>query len=641
MAKQAEELVVSGLSVELFDETLARHTPVVSGVSFRLRAGEGIGITGESGSGKTTLSLALAGLLPRDARVSANEWHWTLTGRNEPSTPRRTDPSADLKHGRRGETLFTLFQEPRASLHPYRTIGWQLARCERRARAARPDTARPLRSAHDALRAAGLDPDLASSYPHELSSGMCQRVFLAMAATLRARLLICDEPFASVDAAAQDDLAQLVHDWMRSHGLMLVLVSHDLELLRRLTSQTVVLYRGQVAEIGPTSAVLGGDATATHPYSRLLRDIDEERRFFALRPPAAAGEARCMFSPRCQWADPTVCVRELPPLTDANGSPAPAAVPAERVHRMRCDRSSFLKKAGRVERAARAQGQEGRAATDRMREVASEHAAARETLDPTALRAPQQTAAGPRALVRATGVAAGYRTGWLGRHIRPVLHDISLSIAPLERVGIIGPSGQGKTTLARVLVGLLRPTAGIVEAARDRGWTDLSAMSERERRQFRRRVQMVYQDADLVLDPAARIADSLIEAYRVYDPRCSTRNAYALAARVMEELALDPSLLEAYPYRLSGGERKRLLIARSLAAFGYPCAAGPGKRGGVLILDEPTAGVDAVLQSIVARFLLRVQRPLRLSYVVISHEQSFVRRFCDRVLRLEHGRLIP
>src|SRR5262245_187011 len=196
-------LAITDLRVDVFDECIAARRRIVSNVSFRLAAGHGLGITGESGSGKTTLSLALSGLLPAGSRVSAEQF---MVRRNaqeatNASILKSLDPNGIGRRLRtvRGRQVFTLFQEPRASLNPYRTIGWQLNRCIAHVphAAHEADSDHAHLSAEAALRNVGLEADVARNYPHELSTGMCQRVFLAMASLLGSSILVADEPFAS------------------------------------------------------------------------------------------------------------------------------------------------------------------------------------------------------------------------------------------------------------------------------------------------------------------------------------------------------------------------------------------------------------------------------------------------------------
>ena len=138
---------------------------------------------------------------------------------------------------------------------------------------------------------------------------MCQRVFLAMASLLEAGILIADEPFASVDSPTRQRLAELVRDWMKTRGVILLLVSHDLDLLRYLTDQTLVIYRGQVAEMGTTADGLAR-GKSIHPYTWLLEQVAGADGRPMLQVGTAIGRASspCCFAPRCCWAEPTICV---------------------------------------------------------------------------------------------------------------------------------------------------------------------------------------------------------------------------------------------------------------------------------------------------------------------------------------------
>jgi peptide/nickel transport system ATP-binding protein len=600
-------LRLSDLCVDVFDESIAARRRLVSGVSFGLAAGHGLGITGESGSGKTTLSLALSGLLPSGSRVLAHES--TLShvfhrnGRGAPGASRSPAAPRRLSY-LYGREVFTLFQEPRASLNPYRTIGWQLNRClsrrqDRFATAVGPNGTRP--SALSALESVGLHADVSRHYPHELSTGMCQRVFLAMASLLGSSLLIADEPFASLDSDSQSKLAALVQDWMRTRGIALVLVSHDLDLLRHMTQHMLVMYRGQVAESGPTERVLAGSSEG-HPYTRLLREVGEpvgRRSDSVLRSLHEASAAPCCFATRCAWADDSICVTAVPEARPVTATPDSDWL-------IRCLRHSLAPLRG--------------------------PATSPSTSDEPSLDTGNE-------ILSVRNVTKEFTSGWLRRRTRVVLNDVSLDVRAGERVGILGPSGQGKTTLARVILGLVSPTCGEVEVSVGDRRLNVKHLNAGDRALFRRCVQMVYQDSDLILDPGDRIGESLIEAYQVFRPQLDAAAAYRHARHLLRQLALPESLLEAYPYRLSGGERKRVALARSLAAFGCPFGVAPRDAWRLLILDEPTAGVDVFLQAILSRFLLWAQRRLRLSYLVISHDENFVRTFCHRALRISGGRI--
>jgi peptide/nickel transport system ATP-binding protein len=477
---------------------------------------------------------------------------------------------------------------------------------------------------------------------------MCQRVFLAMANLLGSTMLIADEPFASVDRRSRRDLVAVVRGLMNSRGTILILVSHDLELLRELTQQTIVLYRGEVAECGLTTQVLGRGAPV-HPYTQLLCRLDEGRDASLGIPQLPDGAVRCCFAPRCAWADPQLCVEPVPAYRiDKAAATDRPQVP----HGVRCVRHPIAGENARAPDGAStysmraavppvSNGEPGVAANRSPSEAggSADGGRADRVPDASLLELPQ--APGATELVRASELGKEFRTGWFVRRIRTVFDSVSFSVHQGERLGIMGPSGGGKTTLARVTMGLLRPSRGSIELVDTDRSVDIARPSAAGRARLRERVQMVYQDTDLVLDPASRVGESLIEACRVFDPQRGRAECYRVSAWLLDRLGLPTPLLESYPHRLSGGERKRVSIARTLAALGAPSAAGASAPWRLVILDEPTAGVDVVLQSILAGFLLWVQQRLRLSYMVVSHDEQFVLRFCGRVIRLEHGHVMP
>ncbi len=615
---------VSDLTIELFDEAIAGHRAIVSDVSFSLAAGHGLGITGESGSGKTTLSLALSGLLPQGSHLAAKSFRLSVQAKGNPAKEQghvNLVSSASEVSRLSGRGIFTLFQEPRSSLNPYRTIGWQLNRCLESSqvqisnlKSQIPDlksftqgvSASPQLAA---LASVGLEHDVLRCYPHELSTGMCQRVFLAMASLMGSRILVADEPFASVDWETQKRLSSLVREWMQNRGISLILVSHDLDLLRELTDQVLVMFRGQVAERGPTRQVLGADKPV-HPYTRLLCQVGQpaaSSSAFLQDLGSGTADVQCCFAPRCAWGEPGTCTELVPTWREGGSSKDSFSSDAELVHRLRCVRHP----------------------------INWANSAEQKTVTPTRIARESQ-----EQCLRVIGLNKRFSTGWFQRSTKRVLDDVNFTVLDGERLGIMGPSGQGKTTLARLILGVLSPSAGKVQVRIGDRWMDVAGLRSADRVKFRRQVQMVYQDTDLVLDPAARVGEALVEAYQVFEPRLSRTEAYRLAARLLEELALSDSMLEAYPFRLSGGERKRIALARALAAFGCPFEAQLEAPSRLLVLDEPTAGVDVVLQAIVTRFLIWAQRRLRLSYLVISHDEVFVRSFCDRAIRLSGGKIV-
>jgi len=468
---------------------------------------------------------------------------------------------------------------------------------------------------------------------------MCQRVLLAVADLLRPAVLIADEPFVSVDLDTKWLLAERLQEWKRERGLLLILATHDLELLRRLTDRTLVMYRGYVVEYGPTDEVLG-ESGWVHPYTELIRAVESQGRVEAAGwscnwmdtrktgpgeqsavEPAGShpgycchspGFVQCLFATRCCRADPSTCSVAIPEYVKRTGEGSEFDPHA---HLARCIKLR----------------------ADSGESTAKEHAGkGRETDTRWASRPVGQGGASEPAqlqpVLEVQDFTVGYRTGTFGTRRIVVLDGFQLSVHVGERVGLVGPSGCGKTTLARTLVGLLAPIAGSIQYRIGAGEVIEPGGASGRSDGLHRVVQLVPQDADLSLDPAARAIDALAEAYRVYSPRLSWREARRWAAALAEQFALDEMGLSRRTWQLSGGERRRLAIARALAAFGCP-STGPGF-GRLLILDEPTSGIDVILQELLMGTLIWAQRKMKLAILTMTHDRRFVYRFCTRCLEM-------
>ena len=208
------------------------------------------------------------------------------------------------------------------------------------------------------------------------------------------------------------------------------------------------------------------------------------------------------------------------------------------------------------------------------------------------------------------------------RRILRAVRDVSFSIEPGHTFGLVGESGCGKSTVARMVVGLLAPSAGSVEFSGalvgGPGWHE-----------HRRRVQMVFQDPYASLNPRWRVAWIVAEPIRTF--RLADTDA-AIRARVDELLTLvglDPRDAEKFPHEFSGGQRQRIAIARALA-----CAPD------FIVCDEPTSALDVSVQAQVLNLMRNLQRELGLTYLLISHDLAVVRHMSDEIGVMYLGRLV-
>lgn len=307
-------------TLEVRDLTISVRLPeggratVVDRVSLSLGVGASVGLVGESGSGKTMTSLAIMGLLPPAARVDGGEI--LLDGENLlGKSPREMQRL-------RGRQLAMVMQDSLTALDPSFTVLSQLTE--------------PLRQ-HRGLRGAGLNAavveameqvqlsartDRLHQYPHQLSGGMRQRVTSAIALAGRPRLLIADEPTTALDVTTQARYLDLLHQLQEQTGFALILVAHDLFVVRHVCDRVVVMYAGQAVEEGDVADVFGQPQM---PYTKALLDavpaIGSSMELDAIdgqAPDVGHWPAACRFQPRCRFARATC--RDVMPSLEPRGA---------------------------------------------------------------------------------------------------------------------------------------------------------------------------------------------------------------------------------------------------------------------------------------------------------------------------------
>jgi oligopeptide/dipeptide ABC transporter ATP-binding protein len=314
----ADAVVVENLRITLPSGGGPRA--LVDGVSFRLRAGEVLGIVGESGSGKTLTSLAIGQLLPHPLRTTATRIE---LGGIELTT---------LPPGRLARVLGTglamIFQDPMSSMNPASRAGSQLTDGARRHRGLSREEARAeavqrlgevrIGDARRALR----------RYPHQFSGGMQQRIMIAMGLMARPRVLIADEPTTALDVTVQAQVLEVLRDINASEGTAIILISHNLGVINQLCDRVLVMYAGRVVEEGDRERLL---ADPQHPYTKaLLASVPvlpgtvpsgtspaAELKTIPGRPPRPDEDVPgCSFAARCPLAI-SRCTAERPALTAA------------------------------------------------------------------------------------------------------------------------------------------------------------------------------------------------------------------------------------------------------------------------------------------------------------------------------------
>ena len=287
------------------------YIEAVAGVSFDLAPGETLALVGESGSGKTTLARALLGLVPvhgGSVRLEEEE----LVGRSERS----------MRQVRRQVAM--MFQDPSGSLSPRLTVRRLIAEPfkihgirdrDRRAEADR------------LLRLVGLTPEFGDRYPHQLSGGQARRVGVARALALDPKLILADEPTAGLDVSVQGEILNLLNRLQDELGLSMLVITHNLNIVRHIADRMSIMYLGRFVEQGPTTEIL---RVPRHPYTlALLSANPEPDPDAALERIELVGEVPslvqrppgCEFHPRCPFAR-TDCATNVPALAPGEGDPS-------------------------------------------------------------------------------------------------------------------------------------------------------------------------------------------------------------------------------------------------------------------------------------------------------------------------------
>lgn len=579
MSDHDTALWVEQLSVDIAVSNGTLHA--VRQVDFRLERGRTLFLVGESGCGKSMTALALMGLLPQKAVRTARTLQ--VLGDN------LLEFSAEAISRWRGDRVAMVFQDPTSALNPAFNIGDQLVEG---LLYHRPETSREQawRRATELLEICGVaQPEhRMGQYPHQLSGGLRQRVMIAMALMTEPALLIADEPTTALDATIQSQILDLLMHLQQRFNLALLLITHNLDVVRRIGGRVAILYAGQVVEEGPTDEILSRPG---HPYTRALMacmpDMRQEtpKRLGHLTGvvPSLIGTLHgCQFRNRC---------------TSAHAA---------------CEQSPVMK---------RLNDQHHVVCWLDAKALSSPHPAqAAPTLE--RLNPSGHSAATPVLQWQTVEKIYPVRQGIFAQRLQlQALRGVDLCLGRGEVLGVVGESGSGKSTMAKLALGLEHPTHGVV-------LLHGQAVASYDRMARARLIQPVFQDPYGSLNPRRSLSDTLRLALDIHQLGTPAERARKVR-RMMDVCGLPARAEHMLPSQLSGGQRQRMALASALIVEPQ-----------TVVCDEPTSALDASVQAQILNLLQDLRNDLNLSYVLISHDLHVIRYLATRVAVMYLGNIV-
>ena len=561
--------------VDLEVAYIVRGTPrlVLRGVSFQVAPGEAYGLVGESGCGKSTTAFAALRYLPANGRIVGG--HVKVAGDDV------TEMNDSELRSFRSHHASMVYQDPGSALNPTLRIGPQVIECFTLL-GHKGDQAE--RRAMEALRMVRIaDPQsVMGRYPYQLSGGMQQRVVIAMALACDPQLLVLDEPTTGLDATVEAEVLDLVKTLRHETSAAILLIAHNLGVIRSMCDRVGVMYAGKLVEEGPAQEVFD---QPKHPYTvGLLRCLPrhgqrkDERALFTIPgtlPQIGADLPACVYEQRCAIST-DICRTEPPPHVVVTGE-----------HFTLCHHS------------------------DRLDEIPDPADA------PGTAGSSQQ-----RVVLTMNQVSKTFKQS--GKSI-PALVGVDLGIDDGETLGLVGESGSGKSTLAKAMLGIHAPDDG-GEVTLD--GEAIAGKSAERPAEAKRAIQMVFQNPDSALNrnwTVRRILRrSVVKLTGVKGKKADDR-----VAELADALRISPRHLDLKPRQLSGGLKQRVAIARAFA--GDPR---------VVVCDEPTSALDVSVQAAILNLLAELQTGDRTSYLFISHDLGVVRYLADRIAVMYLGRIM-
>ena len=579
-------LEIEDLSISFF--TRLREIPAVMDFSVVVQPGEAVGLVGESGCGKSTVALGVMQDLGVNGRVVGG----TIKFKGRDLAEMSDEELRDI----RGNEIAMIYQEPMASLNPAMKVGRQLMEVPMIHEGVSEEDAykRALEVVTDVKLP---DPErILKSYPHQLSGGQQQRIVIAMALMSKPALLILDEPTTALDVTVEAAVVDLVKDLGKKYNTSMLFISHNLGLVLETCDRICVMYSGEAVETGSIEDVFD---KMQHPYTQAL--------FRSIPLPGADKNARplvaipgnfplpherpdgCNFGPRCDYFQEGLCNQGNIPM---------AVIEGDDRHFSRCIRFKDI---------------------DWNAPITASNANEKVAPGKVILRMDN--------LKKYYEVAANALFGNSGeKRVVKANETLSFEAREAETLAIVGESGCGKSTFAKVLMGLETATDG--QILLDGQNIEKTPIENRATKTVAD-VQMVFQNPFDTLNPSMTIGRQIIRALEIFKYGTSDNDRRNRMLELLDLVKLPREFAERMPRQLSGGQKQRIGIARAFAG---------GAR--IVVADEPVSALDVSVQAAVTDLLMEIQRKEKTTLLFISHDLSIVRYLSDRVMVMYLGHVV-
>ncbi len=578
-------LEIENLSISFF--TRLREIPAVMDFSCVVQPGEAMGLVGESGCGKSTVALGVMQDLGVNGKIVGGTIKFKGRDLNKMS-------QAELREIR-GSEIAMIYQEPMASLNPAMKIGLQLMEVPMIHEGVNKEEAykRALEVVTDVRLP---DPKrMLDSYPHQLSGGQQQRIVIAMALMTKPSLLILDEPTTALDVTVEAAVVDLVKDLGKKYGTSMLFISHNLGLVLETCDRLCVMYSGEAVETGSIEDVFD---KMQHPYTQaLFRSIplpgaDKNSRPLVAIPgnfplPHERPDG-CNFGPRCDYFQDGLC---------NTGDLKMVKIAGNDRHGSRCRRIDDIDWNAPVQVGAQTEKGEPGEVVLKIEDLKKYYEVSNSALFSSA----------EKKVVKAN-------------------ETISFEARQSETLAIVGESGCGKSTFAKVLMGLETATDGHISL---KGSAIQNIPIEERETETVSTVQMVFQNPFDTLNPSMTVGSQIIRALEIFKVGKNEQDRHQRMLELLDLVKLPRAFAERMPRQLSGGQKQRVGIARAFAGDAQ-----------IVVADEPVSALDVSVQAAVTDLLMEIQRQNKTTLLFISHDLSIVRYLSDRVMVMYLGHVV-